>query len=53
MNAQKMWELYSTQHNINADYQAWPFGADPDELARLVLTGIKTGTASAYRWYEL
>lgn len=53
MNAQEMWEQYSTQYNITADYQAWPFGADPDELARLVLTGIKTGTASAYLWYEL
>lgn len=51
MNAQEMWSLYSTKENINADYEAWAFGDDPDELARLVLEGIKTGTASAYPLY--
>ena len=35
--------------------EAWPFGATPahaDELLALVLTGIKTGTASAVWEYE-
>ncbi len=34
------------------DYDAWPFGDDPDTLARLVLEGVKTATASAYPLYE-
>lgn len=53
MNAQEMWNLYSTKENITADYEAWVFGDDPDKLAELVLAGIKTGTASAYPLYEL
>ncbi|GIO66161.1 ASCH domain-containing protein [Paenibacillus sp. JTLBN-2024] len=31
---------------------AWPFGADPDQLARLVVDGIKTATCSALACYE-
>lgn len=53
MNAQEMWSLYSQKENITADYEAWAFGDQPDELAQLVLKGIKTGTASAYPIYEL
>ena len=52
MNAQEMWNLYSQKENITADYEAWAFGDQPDELAQLVLKGIKTGTASAYPIYE-
>lgn len=36
-----------------ADYEAWAFGDDPDALAALVLTGVKTATASAYALYAL
>ena len=53
MNAQEMWNLYSTKENITADYEAWAFGDDPDKLAELVLSGVKTGTCSAHVWYEL
>lgn len=53
MNAQEMWERYSARNNINADYQAWQFGSDPDELARLVLKGIKTGTTGLHLWYGM
>ncbi len=53
MNAQEMWNLFSQQENINAEYDAWAFGDDTDGLAQLVLHGIKTGTASAYPFYEL
>lgn len=53
MNAQEMWSLYSAKENITADYEAWAFGDNPDELAQLVLKGIKTSTASAYAWYPL
>ena len=34
-------------------YDAWSFGVDPDELAQLVLSGKKQGTASAYALYEI
>ena len=53
MNAQEMWDRYSAKENITADYEAWAFGDSPDELAQLVLNGIKTGTSSAYVWYAL
>lgn len=53
MNAKEMWERYSARNNINADFQAWQFGSDPDELARLVLEGTKTGTASLHLWYAM
>ena len=48
-----MWEAYSQKENIQADYEAWSFGADADALAELVQQGIKTATASAYPLYEL
>ena len=53
MNAQEMWNLYSTQENIAADYEAWAFGDDADKLAQLTLDGTKSATASAYPLYEL
>lgn len=53
MNAQQMWKAYSQMEQINADYEAWAFGDDADELARLVREGIKTATASAYPLYVL
>lgn len=53
MNAQEMWACYSDDNHITAPYEAWAFGDSPDELAQLVLQGIKTATASAYGWYTL
>lgn len=53
MTAEKMWEAYATANSITAGYDAWAFGDDPDKLARLVLEGTKTATASAYPFYEL
>lgn len=53
MNAQEMWEVYSQKENINASYDAWSFGNAAEELAGLVLKGIKTATASAYPLYEM
>ena len=32
--------------------EAWQFGVEPDQLAQLVVAGIKTATASGYRLYE-
>lgn len=52
MNATEMWERYCEKSGVRADYEAWAFGGAPDELAELVLNGIKTATASAYPLYE-
>ena len=51
MNAQELWTRFSAKYNVNADYQSWQFGSDPDELAMLVLDGVKTATASAFCLY--
>ena len=53
MNAQEMWNRFSTERNITADYEAWAFGDDADLLADLVNQGIKTATASLHMWYDL
>lgn len=49
MTAREMWKA----SGIEAEYEAWAFGDDPDTLAELVRTGVKTATASAYPFYEL
>ena len=49
MTAQQMWEA----SGLAATYTAWAFGNDPDTLAELVRTGVKTATASACPLYEL
>ena len=48
MNAEQLWSLFG----VEAPYEAWAFGDVPDKLARLVLQGIKTATASSYPLYE-
>ena len=53
MTAEQMWEAYASANQITADFDSWAFGDDADELACLVLKGIKTATASAYPLYEL
>ncbi|WP_349947019.1 ASCH domain-containing protein [Lacrimispora sp. BS-2] len=53
MNAEQMWNKFVAENQvIETEYQSWAFGAAADELAELVLRGIKTGTASAYPLYE-
>ncbi|WP_035052748.1 ASCH domain-containing protein [Carnobacterium pleistocenium] len=55
MEAKQMWENFIKQQSEYKDssYNAWSFGAIPDELAELTLQGIKTATASAYELYAL
>lgn len=55
MTAEQMWKEYLRLYPemANEEYDAWQFGAVPDELARLTLTGIKTATASAFPLYAL
>ena len=53
MNADELWKKYCAENSIdiNTRHDVWAFGAAPDELAKLVLKGIKTATASAYDLY--
>ena len=52
MTAREMWLLFKKKNSINTDtYEVWAFGDEPDELARLVLEGKKTATASVYDLY--
>jgi len=54
MTVQELWEKFVSKNDLkDATYEAWAFGDDPDELARLVDAGIKTGTSSAYALYAL
>lgn len=55
MTAEQMWQKYISLHPTDARYEAWVFcggGEVGDELARLVLAGIKTATASSLIAYE-
>ena len=53
MRAEELWKEYCEKENIyiNTPYEAWGFGDAHDQLADLVLTGIKTATASGYDLY--
>jgi uncharacterized protein YhfF/GNAT superfamily N-acetyltransferase len=56
MTVQVIWDEYKAKNPDAGTYEAWSFcgGGDiGDELARLVLAGTKTATASAYQVYEL
>lgn len=53
MNAQSMWTEYASKLNLtNTPYEAWRYGANPDGLLELTLSGKKTATASAFLVYE-
>ncbi len=49
MTAEEMWK----ESGLTGEYEAWSFGDDADELARLVKEGIKTATCSALCFYEM
>lgn len=55
MNANEMWNQFCLEKGISLDsyHEAWQFGSDPDKLARLVMEGKKTATASGYDLYVL
>ena len=58
MTAQEMWNLYTQENPKDAreKYEAWYFGnseAMANNLANLVISGEKTGTASALALYEI
>lgn len=55
MKEQEMWQRFSLACPEYQDktYQAWSFGVEPDELARLTFENVKTATASAFEEYAL
>ena len=56
MTGKELWNIFIKQNDlpeIAPDYEAWSFGSAADELAHLVVTGVKTATSSAYPLYEL
>lgn len=54
MTAEELWqEFIGGNGPADHEYEAWAFGVEADLLARLVVTGEKTATASAYPLYEL
>ncbi|KXT84465.1 hypothetical protein STRDD11_00965 [Streptococcus sp. DD11] len=54
MTPQEMWQIYKKLNpSIGDQMDAWAFGAEPDQLAELVLRGQKTATASAYELYAV
>ena len=51
MKAQELWNKYTSDKSLT--YEAWAFGEAPDELAELVIQGIKTATCSSYGLYQI
>ncbi|MBB2481932.1 ASCH domain-containing protein [Bacillus sp. APMAM] len=51
--AQMYWDHFWGNRIKPPSVSAWQFGADPDNLAQLVVEGIKTATCSAHIFYEL
>lgn len=50
---QTYWEEYWKGKEKPQSVSAWQFGADPDDLAQLVIDGVKTATCSGHIFYEL
>lgn len=54
MSPDQLWQEYKTINpTIGDTFDAWSFGAEADLLAKLVLQGQKTATASAYPLYNV
>ena len=53
MEADELWRQFQNEnHSGDAAYEAWAFGGAPDQLAELVIKGIKVATSSLYYWYQ-
>ncbi|MBN8210513.1 ASCH domain-containing protein [Bacillus sp. NTK071] len=50
--AQNYWDHYWKDREKPQSVTAWQFGDDADQLANLVMRGIKTATCSAHIFYE-
>ena len=55
MTAERMWQAFAAKAGLPKDisFEAWAFGGDPDKLAMLAKTGVKTGSSSAFPLYGL
>ena len=57
MTENEIWNIYTKNNDVKTKtYDAWCFGGSTsiaNELAKLVVNGIKTATASAYQLYEI
>lgn len=55
MTAERMWQAFAAKAGLpkGISFEAWAFGGDPDKLAMLAKTGVKTGTSSALPLYGL
>ncbi|WP_090398073.1 ASCH domain-containing protein [Natribacillus halophilus] len=51
--ARLYWDEYWQENEQPSTVSAWAFGAQADELAQLVIDGVKTATCSAYILYEI
>lgn len=55
MKAEELWRQFTQKSKVQSTYEAWAFcdgGEVGDRLAKLVLEGKKTATASSYYSYE-
>lgn len=53
MTHQELWAAYRAAGPDPGEvYEAWAYGDQPDLLAELTRTGVKTATSSAAVWYE-
>ena len=55
MKPEEMWNRFCAENGLDpaTHYEAWQFGDAPDNLAALVILGIKYATASLYNLYEV
>ncbi|MEI4771279.1 ASCH domain-containing protein [Psychrobacillus sp. FJAT-51614] len=51
--AQLYWDTFWKGKKEPSSVSAWQFGGSPDELAQLVINGVKTATCSGHIFYEL
>lgn len=51
--ARSYWNTFWAEKEKPLSVSAWQFGENPDELARLVVDGVKTATCSGQLFYEL
>jgi len=51
--AELYWNQFWKEKEKPLSVTAWQFGFEPDELAQLVIDGIKTATCSSYLAYQI
>jgi len=51
--AQDYWNTFWKEKEKPESVSAWQFGGSPDELAQLVVNGVKSATCSGHIFYEI